>query len=200
MSSPSPTAPGRIQRCRESVKHTFTNDEILEFSLEQNRDIQRIASLEEEKEGVVADFKAQIKSLETKVYDVSRRINQRYEMRLMDCEWHMHVPKEGKKTLIRVDTGEQIKVQDMDTFEKQEVLFDPEPPEEKDYIESMVDWARTPDDAAPDPAGHPLAAEEDKNLPPFDVDEQEPVTNYRRDLNAEEPDPDAAKPKRGRKK
>ena len=114
----------RTERTRESVKHQFSDAETLEMSRQLARSHQELSEIEEQKENVVADFKAQITAKEGSIADLSRRINNGYEYRTVDCELRFHQPEKGMKTLVRMDSGETVKSSKMDSWELQDVLFE----------------------------------------------------------------------------
>lgn len=116
----------RILKTKESLRYEFSDAETLDLSRELARSYQEVSLIEEGKDKVVADFKAQIQAKQNIISDVSRRINNGYEWRMIECEVRYHDPEKGSKTLIRLDTGEVVRTTRMDSWETQEVLFDEE--------------------------------------------------------------------------
>lgn len=123
----------RIVKTKESLRHDFTDAETLDLSRDLARSHQELALIEEGKEKVVADFKAQIQAKENVISDLSRRINNGYEYRSIECELRFHEPEKGMKTLVRLDNAAVVKTTRMDSWEAQEHLF------EDDVLESVAE-------------------------------------------------------------
>jgi hypothetical protein len=131
--------PGRILKLKESIKHTFNNEELLDMSKSCARTHQELDALNGEKDRVVADFKAQIQSKENSINDYSRRISNGYEYRMVECELHYHDPSKGMKTLFRVDTGDEVRSTKMEAHEMQDVLFEEPANFGSEVVRSAVD-------------------------------------------------------------
>jgi len=114
----------RIEKTKESLKHHFSDQEILEMSRSMARDNQELSAIEEAQKKAVADYKAQIQAKENTIQDLSRRINNGYEYRMIECELRYHTPEKGMAQLVRLDSGEVVRERRMETHELQEVLFE----------------------------------------------------------------------------
>jgi hypothetical protein len=127
--------PGRIVKTKESIKHFLSDTETLELSRESAKTHQELEALQNEKDRVMSDLKAQIQAKENTISDYNRRINNGYEHRYLDCELRYHVPSKGMKTLFRMDTGAEVRSTKMDTFELQDVLFEQPDPDKPDWVD-----------------------------------------------------------------
>jgi hypothetical protein len=115
---------GRVIKTRESVRHTFSDAEVLELSRSMARTQQELAGVEDEAKEVKKQFEAQLQQKRSEINRLSHLINNGYEYRTCDCELRYHSPEQGMKTLIRLDTGEEVKCTKMDPREMQDVLFE----------------------------------------------------------------------------
>lgn len=70
----------------------------------------------------MAQFKSDIEAKTKAIGDFSRRINNGYEHRNIDCQIRFNDPESGMKTLMRMDTGEIVRITKMSEAEKQEEL------------------------------------------------------------------------------
>lgn len=108
----------------EFLKYTFTEAELKEKSTQLALECRNLEEVENEKKQVVADFKSKIEGHNATISRLSNHINSGYEYKNVECEVKMNTPKNGKKTTIRLDTNEKLRVEDMTQEEKQEKIFD----------------------------------------------------------------------------
>lgn len=95
-------------KVKEFLEYKFTDGEIKEFSQELARCTSEKINIENEKAAVMSQYKAKI---DTKAADAERlagQINTGREYRYIDCEIQMNTPKNGRKTLTRLDTAEIV--------------------------------------------------------------------------------------------
>lgn len=81
---------------------------------------------EDQKKSVVSDFTNTITGVKAKISGLANKVNNGYEFRNIDCEISFNNPEAGQKTIIRIDTGEIVKIEDMTQSERQENLFNSE--------------------------------------------------------------------------
>jgi len=104
------------------LRHTFSDKEINTLGRELGATLQRVEKLEEEKAELSADFTAKIKREKLDLHDTSRKIQNGYELREIECQIRYNEPEVGKKTTIRTDTVKTVRVEAMTEAEKQEEL------------------------------------------------------------------------------
>jgi hypothetical protein len=109
-----------------NLKYTFTPEEKQEIATTLARANQRKVELEEQKKQVDADLKAQITETESAIAREARRYTTGYEYRDIDCSVVYHSPRQGFKTIYRIDTGEWVREMEMNSTELQENLFEQE--------------------------------------------------------------------------
>lgn len=110
------------RKTTEVLKHTFTQEEVISKAMESAQEIQALESSRETLKEVSAQFKADIAKHEKRILELSRQINQGYDYRDMECEWHIDVPEPGMKSLFRLDSRELVRVDSMLPSEKQQEL------------------------------------------------------------------------------
>ena len=77
---------------------------------------------------------------------LSYQIKKRAELRPVDCAVQMNNPRVGEKTIVRLDTGEMVKIEMMTDYERQEEIdFGLE---ENRAIENLIKDAHKPCDSA----------------------------------------------------
>jgi hypothetical protein len=106
----------------EFLKYTFSEPELKDFSKELARENTTVAEAEEQKKAVVAQFTEKITSSKSKISQLSRYINNGYDYRNVECSIAMNSPNTGFKTVVRDDTGEEVKTLPMTESEMQEKL------------------------------------------------------------------------------
>ena len=102
----------------EYLRYPFTEEEKKELAQEMARSQIEAEDYEAQKKAVTADFDGQIKKAKLSASTCARKIRDGYEMRQVRCE----VIKDFKKktiTIIRTDTGEEVKTRPMSVQESQ---------------------------------------------------------------------------------
>jgi hypothetical protein len=118
------------RRLYESVKYTFSGDEIRELGEALAREAQNVFDLRERKSSVTAELAGAIKLANGRVAELTNRINNGYELREVECMLMMETPRPGMKRIIRVDTNEPLRDEPMTAAEMQGSFgFKEEPPE-----------------------------------------------------------------------
>jgi hypothetical protein len=106
-------------RLYESVKYTFSPDEIRQLGEALAREAQNVFDLRERKSSVVAELGGSIKLANGRVADLTNRINNGYELREVECMAFLETPRPGMKRIVRVDTNETIRDEPMTAAEMQ---------------------------------------------------------------------------------
>lgn len=76
----------------------------------------------EEKKQVNSEFKMRLQEIENVIHNSSTAVLTGYERRPVECKVLLNEPEDGKKTIIRKDTGEEYTVEDMTQEELQEEI------------------------------------------------------------------------------
>ena len=107
----------------EPCRYQFPPAELCSLADQLARETRlRIETLET-RATVVAEFAAQIKGADKRIADLANKYNSRYEMREMECIVLFDKPQPGMKTIVRVDTGEEVRTAVMTDAETQGNLF-----------------------------------------------------------------------------
>ena len=78
-----------------------------------------LAELEEEKKSSASAYKSQIDATKALITKLANNVNNGYEYRNVECQIIYDDPVIGKKTYLRLDTNEIVKVEDMTKDEMQ---------------------------------------------------------------------------------
>jgi hypothetical protein len=108
------------KRLYESIKYTFTRDEIRGLGEGLARENQTIYDLREQKTNLVASLAASIKEAESRAADSTKKINNGYELREVECLAVLETPRAGMKRIIRLDTNEVVREEAMTLSEMQQ--------------------------------------------------------------------------------
>jgi hypothetical protein len=109
-----------ITTTREFLRYTFTTDETRDHAREMARQSEVRAATVEEKKSVLAAFTEKITGCDTVISRLARFINSGYEHRMIDCRIAYDTPTKGSKVITRADTGEIVRVCEMDALEVKE--------------------------------------------------------------------------------
>lgn len=113
----------RSIKIKKHLEVKLTDEELKLISKNLAYENSQLEEIEDKKKSVNADFTNQITNSKASISILSRKINNGYEYRDIDCEILFHTPNTGKKTIIRKDTGEAIEIIDMTQEEMQEPIF-----------------------------------------------------------------------------
>ena len=119
----------QTKKTQEYLKYEFSPNEARENAKKLARAIQQIAELELKKKQIMADLKSEADTAASDSAKLARWVNDGFDYRQIDCEVVFHAPREGYKTLIRLDTYEHVKNEPMTWPEKQDNLFEEIPTE-----------------------------------------------------------------------
>lgn len=117
---------------RETYEHlftAFTQKEMSERSDELARKTLDLETIRSRKAAVQSEYKARETEVAARLKVLSTDISNRGEERRIRCEWRLNVPKEGKKTLYRMDTLDAVREDDMTPSDRQLTLNDIETPD-----------------------------------------------------------------------
>jgi len=89
-----------------SLKYVFTRDELQEISTELANKTQEQRSLEDEKKSITSTYGSRINEAKEQISQAANKVASGYDLRQIDCKVEYHVPKEGVKTLTRLDIDE----------------------------------------------------------------------------------------------
>jgi len=109
-------------RMIEDVKHILSREEKLEIADELAQAIQKQKMVEDEKSIYMSDYKAEMKKCDTKVADLSRKINNGFEMRPTEVLVAYDSPQPGWKRIVNLSTSEVIREELMTPEELQQKL------------------------------------------------------------------------------
>ncbi len=115
------------RRLYESIKYTFSQNEIRELGEGLAREAQCVFDLREQKKNVVTQMGAQITAANKRVADLTTKINNGYELREVECLYVMETPRPGMKRIIRLDTNEVVREEAMTMQEMQKDFGFPDP-------------------------------------------------------------------------
>lgn len=110
------------KKVTEYLKYQFSEEETRENAKRLARKNQEIAELELKKKQLAADLKAEMDTAAADAARLARWVNDEYDFRMVDCEIMLNSPREGQKTMFRLDTGEVVKTEKMTADEMQQVM------------------------------------------------------------------------------
>ncbi len=119
-----------------NVKYTFNREELRELGLRLADKARTVFSIRAARASAVAEFAGQIKTAEREVAELVDKLNSLSEHRDVECAIHYHEPKQGYKTILRLDNGELAR--------------EPEPMSEAEMQSSFV-FVDAPKDSKPKP-------------------------------------------------
>ncbi len=106
---------------KRNLQCTLTRDETLTYAGDLAKAEQDKISVEERLKELKDEFKLKLSQIDVEIGRKSRAINNGYEYRDIDCEWSFDW-KEGRKKLIRQDTGDIVETDDISEYEKQQEM------------------------------------------------------------------------------
>lgn len=96
----------KILKATRNLKYDFSEKEIEEMSKTVCENIQTINELDAEKKEKAAAFTSKIKGLEETNSELAHLVNEGHEFRDVAVEIKYNYPKDGVKTLVRMDSNE----------------------------------------------------------------------------------------------
>jgi hypothetical protein len=129
----------------------YTDEELALKRDELSTVIVHQGAVELRKAEVNRGFKEELDGLYSRANELAHQIKKRGENRAVECLVEFHQPNVGEKTIIRLDTGEQVRVEPMTEDERQEEI-------EFDLSDSKYDIAKlieSANDVPPPPTDEP---------------------------------------------
>lgn len=103
----------------EHLKCQFTEDELKDISKKLAYENKNFDELEDAKKSVTSEFTSKLNTARGNISKLSSNINNGYEYRAVDCTVELNTPEVGQKTIVRTDTGEIVRIEAMNSREKQ---------------------------------------------------------------------------------
>ncbi len=111
-----------MKRYEEFLKCDYTKDEMLEMGHDLSRASQSRRSLEQQKKQIDAQLKGQIEEQNTAIERLSNAIFNGCEWRNVECRVELDTPSTGRKRIVRIDTGEEVRIILMTDEDRQLVM------------------------------------------------------------------------------
>lgn len=115
--------PVYFEESREYLRCNFTDAEIIDLSKKLARQISEHTAAERELKEISTQLKANVTAKETAVSFTAGLVQNGYEYRTVECQRFFDCPENGKKALIRMDTGETVSTDRMTGDDLQGQLF-----------------------------------------------------------------------------
>lgn len=112
-----------IKKVTEYLRYQFTDAELLDLSKQLARKLAEQERAERELKEVSTQLKAAVTAKENEVSTLSHLVQNGYEYRNIECEVRFDHPEKGKKTMLRMDTGEIVSESKMTGEDLQGQLF-----------------------------------------------------------------------------
>jgi len=111
-----------MKTTNEYLKYQFTEQELKEISKKLAYENKNFDELEDAKKSVVSEFSSKLNSSRAAITKLSNNINNGYEYRDIECHILLNNPIDGQKTIVRTDSGEIVRIEEMSPAEMQEEL------------------------------------------------------------------------------
>jgi hypothetical protein len=109
-------------KCMEFLRVELTKEEVYEFGRELARKNNELGQIEVELQAVKAQFKERQTRVESSINTLSRLVSNGYDHREVECLIVWNKPIAGQCTIVRTDTGEEVRTRIMTLLESQELL------------------------------------------------------------------------------
>ena len=93
---------------KENLKTTLTDPELRAYGRELAEKLIDHEQIDAERKGYVSDLKARMDIIQARLNALSLKVSSQCEWREVDAQWTLNFGT-GRKTLIRLDTGEIVK-------------------------------------------------------------------------------------------
>lgn len=90
-----------------SLKYIYSEEERVNLSVDLANCNNKLTELENEKKTYVSQAAAAINEQKERITGLSNKVANGYEFRDVECEVTFNKPKNGRKTIVRMDTGEE---------------------------------------------------------------------------------------------
>ena len=119
----------RQKKTEMFLEYVFTREELEQFGKDLAYDTAEQSELEGNRKMAMSQFKAEIDACVAKANIVAEHIRTGRQMRMVKCDIRYDDPSRGMKSIVRIDTGEVVKIMDMEPVEMQgELLLEEEIP------------------------------------------------------------------------
>lgn len=112
----------RVEKISEYLKYEFTFDEKSENAQVLARKTRSLAEFGLKKKQLSADLKKEEETLNAEIATSARHVTDGYDFRMIECSVKYDDPRDGAKTVYRVDNGEAVRTDRMEDHEKQRDL------------------------------------------------------------------------------
>jgi hypothetical protein len=109
-------------KCMEFLRVELTKEEVYEFGRELARKNNELGQIEVDLQSVKAQFKERQTRVESSINTLSRLVSNGYDHREVECLIVWNKPIAGQCTIVRTDTGEEVRTRIMTLLESQELL------------------------------------------------------------------------------
>jgi hypothetical protein len=142
------------------IEEKYTPTEKAEIADKMAAAVAEVETISGEKKVSDAAFNGRLKKADESVSALARQYNKGCEVAQIGCDIRYDVPEVGKKSYVRMDTGEAVEVHDMSWKEKQETLqfnlpTDPNAPlttqPTDDQVSDVLGAMDTTPETTPDP-------------------------------------------------
>jgi hypothetical protein len=120
--APPAPAPKRESPALEYLPVRYTDPERMDIAEQLGRAAQAQGDLEDQKKAQDAEYKESLEAVKLQIKRLSRKLGAGSEMRNVQCKWLLEDPTSKEKTLVRLDTGEVVRVLPMQDHDFQETL------------------------------------------------------------------------------
>lgn len=112
-----------VKKEKRQLSCNLTTEEVSEYSKQLARITTSISEIKEEKKNITSEFNNKISTKEAMAKSLSHKISTESEFREVECEWTYDWRK-NQKHLFRMDTHEEVEVEPIPEWEKQQSLDD----------------------------------------------------------------------------
>lgn len=112
----------RTEPTLEYLPVLYTREERLDLAEQLARASQAAGDAEDSKKAADAEHKETMEALKLSIKRLSRKLTSGHEMRNVQCKWLLDSPTAVEKTLVRLDTGEVVRVMPMQDRDYQQAL------------------------------------------------------------------------------
>ena len=116
----------RARKINQELPVPYTEEELATMRDELARLVLGESEVRQRKKVAMDAFKEELEELISSRRDIAHRIRRKSEDREIECRVEFHSPTIGMKRLIRMDTGELLREEQMTDEELQEELFSPD--------------------------------------------------------------------------
>lgn len=117
--APAPKPPKKTEL---RLRVNYTRDEIVELAKKLAETVDEQARAEDEKKAVNGQMKAKVDGITARMGEITGKITSGFEYRLTACEVRYDDPKQGLKTVIRLDNQDVVSCEPMSLSELQSEL------------------------------------------------------------------------------